>query len=193
MIKRWLNKYGVDFKQLLVPIIKKIDEERAEIFGESQKRIKEDLYHHINNGYSMVKPKYNSIIINDFWIDFIGNIDEMTDSFYFEEDEQGGFGNVQFYGECKLSGDINTKFSGDFIKFKWWFNVNLVGDATDETKIYLEIDNSLIESDLFEYELDDTNMIEDKASDFLYNNAYDIGEFIWNVIKDNATAFGYAE
>lgn len=157
--------------------------------------VKEEMFHHIDNGYSTVKPKYNSILINDFWIDFIGTIDEMTDSFYFEEDEQGGFGNVQFYGECKLSGSgsNNPKVSGDFIKFRWWFTVNLVGDTTDETKIYLEIDSSLIESDLFEYELDYTNMIEDKASDFLYNNAYDIGEFIWNVIKDNATGFGYTE
>lgn len=35
MIKRWLNKYGVDYKQLLIPIIEKIDEERADIFGEN--------------------------------------------------------------------------------------------------------------------------------------------------------------
>jgi hypothetical protein len=37
MIKRWLNKYGVDFKQLLIPIVEKIDEKRAEIFGENIK------------------------------------------------------------------------------------------------------------------------------------------------------------
>lgn len=163
-------------------------------FDECNENLQKEMYHHIDNGYSAVKPDYRSILINDFWIDFVGTIDEMTDSFYFEEDEQGGFGNVQFFGMCKLSGSgsNNPKVSGDFIKFRWWFNVNLVGDVTDETKIYLEIDNSLIESDLFEYELDNTNMIEDKASDFLYNNAYDIGEFIWNVIQANATGFGYS-
>lgn len=37
MVKRWLNKYGVDFKQLLVPIVEKIDEKRADIFGENIK------------------------------------------------------------------------------------------------------------------------------------------------------------
>ena len=37
MIKRWFSKYGVDFKQLLVPIIEKIDKKRADIFGENIK------------------------------------------------------------------------------------------------------------------------------------------------------------
>lgn len=35
MVKRWFNKYGVDFKQLLVPIVEKIDEEREEMFTEA--------------------------------------------------------------------------------------------------------------------------------------------------------------
>lgn len=155
--------------------------------------VKEEMFHHIDNGYSTVMPEYKSKRIGDFWIDVIGTIDEDIDSFWFDEDEQGGFGGVTFFGECKLSGDTNSSYQGDYIKFRYWFHTNLLGDQTDETKIYLDIDTGLIETDLFEYEIDDTNMREEQIDEFMYDHTYDIGEFIWNVIKDNATGFGYTE
>jgi hypothetical protein len=205
MIKRWLNKYGVDFKQLLVPIIKKIDEERAEIFGESQKRIKEDLYHHIDNGYSMIDISHTKPIdiIKGWKLTFDGTLDEVDNAFYFEEDEFGGFGGTQFFGigllrNSALKNQQSDTYSfdqSDFIKFKFWFNVKLYGDNEDETKIYVDIDNSLIDTDLFEYEVmdEETNIPVDEADDIMFDMAYEIGEAIYSVIQANVTGFGYAE
>ena len=165
----------------------------------------ENMFHHIDYGYSMVTPNYKPAYIDRYKITVDGTIDEVDNTFWFEEDEDGGIGGVQFYGVCFArntedrpdyvdSGDYGFNHS-DFIKFRWWFNVTLLGDPDDETKIYLDIDTGLIESDLFEYEveMDETNVSQEEAEDFIEKNAYELGEFIWNVIKNNATGFGYAK
>lgn len=175
------------------------------------KKLKEDskkeMYHHIDNGYSMVMPKCKPININGYKLEILDTIDEIDNAFWFDEDEYGGFGGTQFFGVCSLrkiadrpdydsSNGYNYNHS-DIIIFRWWFNVNLVGDTVDETKIYLEIDNSLIESDLFEYDIIDnpkeTNIPIEEAEDIMENNAFEIGEYIWNVIQANATGFGYSK
>lgn len=168
---------------------------------------KKEMYHHIDNGYSMVKPKCKPININGYTLKILDTIDEVDNTFWFDEDENGGFGGTQFFGVCALrkivdrpdydsSNGYNYNHS-DIIIFRWWFNVNLVGDTVDETKIYLEIDNSLIESDLFEYDIIDnpkeTNIPIEEAEDIMENNAFEIGEYIWNVIQANATGFGYSK
>lgn len=187
MNNKLLDRLGISFEEL----------------EECNESLKEEMYHHIDNGYSMVKPKYKPVVIDGHKITIDGTIDEM-DNFYFDEDEQGGTGSVGFFGVCFARNTVdrpgydNSEYSfnhSDFIKFKWWFTVNLYGDEYDETKIYMDIDNSLIESDLFEYAVmqDETNVSKEEAEDFIDRNAYEIGNFIWNVIKNNATSFGYAK
>lgn len=57
MVKRWFSKYGVDFKQVLVPIVEKIDEAREEMFTESY-----DDYDDLDSGDVVYEAKayYNS-------------------------------------------------------------------------------------------------------------------------------------
>jgi hypothetical protein len=184
-----------------------IDVFRNAISKSVNESLKEEMYHHIDNGYSMVKPKCKPININGYTLKILDTIDEVDNTFWFDEDENGGFGGTQFFGVCALrkivdrpdydsSNGYNYNHS-DIIIFRWWFNVNLVGDTVDETKIYLEIDNSLIESDLFEYDIIDnpkeTNIPIEEAEDIMENNAFEIGEYIWNVIQANATGFGYSK
>lgn len=175
-------------------------------FDECNEDLKKEMFHHIDTGYSMVKPKYKPLNINGYTLKILETIDEVDDAFWFDEDEDGGFGGTQFFGVCALrKNDDRPDFNADngynynhsdIIIFRWWFNASLVGDQTDETKIYLEVDNSLIESDLFEYEIIDdpkeTNIPVEEAQEIIDNNAYEIGNFIWNTIKKNATGFGYS-
>ena len=165
--------------------------EKNMIIREINKRpIKEEMFHHIDNGYSMVDiSNTKPIDIKGWKLTFDGTLDEMDNRFYFEEDEQGGFGGVQFFGVGNLTkGDEN-------IQFNFWFNVNLYGDEEDETKIYIDIDNSLIDTDLFEYEIveENTDIPVRRAEDVIFDWTYEIGEAIYDVIQANATGFGYAE
>lgn len=57
MVKRWFNKYGVDFKQLLIPVIEKIDEEREELTNENLKEYIYDDDEDIDDGDVVYEAK----------------------------------------------------------------------------------------------------------------------------------------
>ena len=173
MNNKILDRLGISFEEL----------------DECNESLKEEMYHHIDNGYSMVDISHIKPIdiIKGWKLTFDGTLDEVDNAFYFEEDEFGGIGGTRFFGVGNLTkGDEN-------IQFKFWFNVNLYGDNEDETKIYVDIDNSLIDTDLFEYEVMDkeTNITVDEADDIIFDMAYEIGEAIYSVIQANITGFGY--
>jgi hypothetical protein len=175
MNNKLLDRLGISFEEL----------------KECNESLKEEMYHHIDNGYSMVDISHTKPIdiIKGWKLTFDGTLDEVDNTFYFEEDEFGGFGGTQFFGVGNLTkGDEN-------IQFKFWFNVNLYGDNEDETKIYVDIDNSLIDTDLFEYEVmdEETNIPVDEADDIMFDMAYEIGEAIYSVIQANVTGFGYSK
>ena len=152
------------------------------------KLIKENtaIRHHIDNGYSIAKVNTNPIRINDLTLTIDKDIYEMEDSFWFDEEDNDntGWGGVEFFGTARLTDDFDN-----YVDFKWWFNVSLVGDEYDENKIYIEIDNSLIASDLFTYEVEVENGLDE---DTIYDNDYDIGEAIFTIIENNCDLFGYS-
>ena len=140
---------------------------------------------------------YSKIKINKELFDMVMLLDEVYDSF-------------KLLTTSKIiTLNYNNKYEeiylcGDYDRLKQVF-VNIIKNSIEsiEDDGIIDIDVLLKEKSVIitisdngigmsEYELDNTNMIEDKASDFLYNNAYDIGEFIWNVIQANATGFGYS-
>lgn len=168
-----------------------IDVFRNAVSKSVNESLKEEMYHHIDNGYSMVDISHTKPIdiIKGWKLTFDGTLDEVDNAFYFEEDEFGGFGGTQFFGVGNL-----TK-GNENIQFKFWFNVNLYGDNEDETKIYVDIDNSIIDTDLFEYEIidEETNIPVDEADDIMFDMDYEIGEAIYSVIQANVTGFGYSK
>jgi len=143
--------------------------------------------HHIDNGYSIARVDTNPIRINDLTLTIDKDIYEMEDSFWFDEEDNDntGWGGVEFFGTARLTDDFDN-----YVDFKWWFNVSLVGDEYDENKIYIEIDNSLIASDLFTYEVEVENGLDEDA---IYDNDYDIGEAIYTIIENNCDLFGYSK
>jgi hypothetical protein len=189
MNNKILDRLGISFEEL----------------EECNESLKEEMYHHIDNGYSMIDISHTKPIdiIKGWKLTFDGTLDEVDNAFYFEEDEFGGFGGTQFFGIGLLrnsalknkQADTYSFDQSDFIKFKFWFNVNLYGDNEDETKIYVDIDNSLIDTDLFEYEVmdEETNIPVDEADDIMFDMAYEIGEAIYSVIQANVTGFGYSK
>jgi hypothetical protein len=148
----------------------------------TKRNYNEEMFHHIDNGYSMVKPDSTSVDISTGTLRLEGTIDEVDNSFWFEEDEYGGMGGVQIFGEALLSDD-----TGD-TRFYFWLYFDLFGDPNDEKVIFSEIDRGRTTEEWFEYQIDGYGEPNEGFSDEEFE---EIAYAIYDLVFPNMSGFGY--
>ena len=139
-------------------------------------------------GYgSIYRPDNITVDIGTDWkLTLEGTLDEVSEYFYYDEDDvEGGSGGTTFFGIGVL-----TDKDGYKIKFKFWLPYYIFGNLDNPDEFYLDhepYDQTTLEvfSDYVPFPLsEDVDLVEDELEDDIIYGLYDI-------VDQNLYKFGY--
>lgn len=132
------------------------------------------------------EPTY---VCGDWELTFGAYIDEDTNSFWFDEDPEGGTGGTSI-GAIAYLENVET---GAVIRFPFDIYYHVFGDVEDPDEFYLEEpDRSLDHDEGIRYNIDDVDGIDEAdAKEFVEDNLQEIFDAIIDVVNQNLYKFGY--
>ena len=132
------------------------------------------------------EPTY---VCGDWELTFGAYIDEDTNYFWFDEDDEGGTGGTEIGGIAYLE---NAE-TGVSITMPFGINYSIHGDIEDPDEFYLyEPDRGLYEETGIWFNIDDADGIDElDAEEFVRDNLSEIFDAIIDVVNQNLYKFGY--
>lgn len=144
-----------------------------------------------NGGYgSVYNMDWEPITVCGNWeLTFGAYIDEDSNYFWFDEDDEGGIGGTEIGGIAYLE---NAE-TGVKIRFPFGINYTIFGNVDDPDEFYLsEPDRGLDWENGIWYNIDEVSGIDEyDAKEFVEDNLQEIFDAIVDVVNQNLYKFGY--
>lgn len=143
-----------------------------------------------NGGGTIITPTFKPVKINYWDLSLTGYLYEIPDSFWFDEDDEGGIGGVTFTGTAILMD------GADSIEFDFWTDFVIFGDPNNPDRFVLQSeDRGLDKESGTEFHIDPDNpgttLEIHHAIDVIEENRDEIFDALYDMVFDNLDAFGY--
>lgn len=130
-----------------------------------------------------------SVVCNDWELTFGAYIDEDTNYFWFENDDEGGIGGVSI-GAIAYLENIDT---GAEIEIAFDINYTILGNKENPDEFFLsEPDRGLDHESGISYNIQEVSGIDEyDAKEFIEDNLKEIFDAIIAIVNQNLYKFGY--